>query len=81
MKKEQIEVRLKGERYGEPGELIETIKRKLVAEMIGNFNPVFCRYKGGKYLVSSKEGDLSDPFRRDESYLETLYIEIQKPID
>ncbi len=75
MEKQTIEVREKGTFAG-PGPLIETIKRKLIAESIGNFNPMFCRYKGDRYLVSSKEGDLSDPFRRDDSYLKTLYIEV-----
>ena len=76
MKKYKIEVREKGEKYGEPGKLIETIKRKLYAEQIGNFNPIFCRYKNTKYLVQSMEGDLSDPFRRTPEYLNTLFIEI-----
>ena len=53
----------------------ETIKRKLWAEQIGNFNPIFCRYKGKRTLVHSDEGDISDPFRRDETYTKTLYIE------
>ena len=40
------------------------------------FPPIFCRYKGKRELVSSEEGDLSDPFRREESYLSRLYIEV-----
>lgn len=57
------------------------ITRKLWTENIGNFNPIFCRYRGKKYLVESFEGDLSDPFRRDETYITggfrgtKLYIE------
>jgi len=76
MIKQSIEVRARGERYNEPGELIETIKRKVWAEAIGNFNPLFCTYKGKRELVNSRAGDISDPFRRDETYLETLYIEV-----
>jgi hypothetical protein len=78
MKKQyQISVREKGERYLEPGKEIETIKRVLRAESIGNFNPIFCTYKGDKrVLVHSLEGDISDPFRSGESYLKTLYIEV-----
>lgn len=76
MEKQTVHVCKKGERYGEPGELIETIKRKLWAEAIGNFNPLFCRYKGKRHLVQSTYGDLSDHFRREESYLKSLYIEI-----
>ena len=76
MNKMIIAVHEKGEKYGEPGKLIETIKRKPYLEAIGNFNPMFCRYKGKRELVKSREGDLSDPFRREESYLETLYIEV-----
>lgn len=58
------------------GEVHEQIKRVLRAEQCGNFNPVFCTYMGKRYLVESKEGDLSDPFRRNESYLNSLYIEL-----
>jgi hypothetical protein len=76
----QIEVRKKGQRYGEPGELIETIKRVTWLEAIGNFNPMFCRYKGKRVLVQSKLGDLSDPFRRTDEYLASLYIEIDSEI-
>lgn len=74
--KATIEVRKKGLCYREPGALVETIQRKLTAECIGNFNPVFCTYKGKKTLVQSMEGDISDPFRRDKSYLKSLYIEV-----
>ncbi len=56
------------------GEVLETIQRKLWAESIGNFNPIFCTYKGKRRLVKSDQGDLSDPFRREEGYLLTLYI-------
>jgi len=71
-----INVHLKGEKFGEPGEFIETIRRVLRAEAVGNFNPIYCTYRGKKMLVSSKKGDLSDPLRRDKTYLESLYIEI-----
>ncbi len=70
--KYKIQVRLLGKG-------IITVKRKLFAKQVGNFNPIFCTYKGKKYLVHSTEGDISDPFRRDESYLKTLYIEV--PVD
>ena len=79
VKKHSVDVCRKGERYGEPGEVIETIERVLHAEQIGNFNPVFCRYRGKDWLVSSREGDLSDPFRRTESYLSELFIEVGQP--
>jgi len=55
---------------------LKEIRRTLWAESIGNFNPVFCRFRGKRTLVQSKCGDLSDPFRRDESYLDILYIEV-----
>lgn len=71
-----VNVHLKGEKFGEPGEFIETIRRVLRAEQMGNFNPIFCFYRGKSVMVSSKEGDLSDPFRRETSYLESLYIEV-----
>jgi hypothetical protein len=56
--------------------IVGTIKRKLYAEYCGNFNPVFCQYNYKRCLVHSEEGDLSDPFRRDETYLNKLYIEL-----
>ncbi len=75
MKRHRIEVRIK-RGFMRPGVLVGEIKRVLRAEAIGNFNPVFCTYHGKRHLVSSMEGDLSDPFRRDESYLNKLYIEL-----
>lgn len=56
--------------------VVETISRVPKAESIGNFNPVFCTYKKKEHLVHSDEGDLSDPFRADKSYLATLFIQI-----
>ena len=73
-----IEVHKKGSEYGSPGELIEIIHRKPWMEQIGNFNPVFCRYKGKRTLVQSLKGDISDPFRRTAEYLDRLYIEIEE---
>ena len=73
--KRSIQVRLKRD-YNHPGHLLGTIKRVLRAEAFGNFNPVYCTYHGKKHLVNSFHGDLSDPFRRTEEYLNTLYIEI-----
>ena len=55
-------------------EIVETIKRAIRAEQIGNFNPLFCTYKGKRTLVHSDEGDLSDPFRRTEEYAKTFFI-------
>jgi hypothetical protein len=57
------------------GFVIATVRRKLRAEQIGNFNPIFCTYKRKQYLVKSDDGDLSDPFRRNDNYLNNLYIE------
>jgi hypothetical protein len=70
MKRHKIQVRILGEG-------VKEVERVLVAEQIGNFNPLFCTYNGKKYLVHSTQGDISDPFRRDESYLKTLYIEVE----
>lgn len=71
--KSKIEVR----KYNEGGfEVIETISRKPWCESIGNFNPMFCRYKGKRTLVHSDEGDLSDPFRREDGYLKCLFIKV-----
>lgn len=57
------------------GQKIKTIKRVLRAENIGNFSPIFCRYRGKRTLVESGKGDLSDPFRRDMDYLKYLFIQ------
>lgn len=58
--------------------LIKYIYRKIWAEMLGNFNPIFCRYnKDNRCLVKSFAGDISDFFRREDNYFETLYIEIE----
>ena len=75
-KRYQIAIRAAGEhgRYGEPGPVLATIRRVIRAEQIGNFNPLFCTYKGRRELVYSLEGDVSDPFRREESYADTFYI-------
>ncbi len=73
MKKQTIQVRFKP-----TGKIINTIKRVLRAEQIGNFCPIFCTYKGKRTLVKSEEGDLSDPFRRTESYVQSLFIEVDE---
>ena len=57
-------------------DVVETVKLTLRAEQIGNFNPLFCQYKGKCTLVHSDDGDLSDPFRRKESYAKSLFISI-----
>lgn len=56
----------------------KTIKRKVRAEQIGNFCPLFCTFLGKQRLVKSDAGDLSDPFRRDESYAKSFYIEVDE---
>jgi hypothetical protein len=76
MKRYNIEVRKRGVKYLEPGIIVEVVQRVLRAESIGNFNPVFCIYKGVRILVHSFSGDLSDPFRATAEYLNHLYIEI-----
>ena len=68
-----INVKLKGQ-----SESYKTIKRKVRAEQIGNFCPLFCTYLGKQRLVKSEEGDLSDPFRRTESYAQSFFIEVEE---
>ena len=81
MKKHSIQVRKYPEGtnhyHSDTFAIVEVIKRQLRAECIGNFNPIFCTYKGERNLVHSTEGDLSDPFRREPSYLNTLFIEVK----
>lgn len=83
MKKHNIEVRgvAPGNKFNSaaPYTVLATIQRKLWSEVSGNFNPVFCRYQGKRELVHSEQGDLSDPFRREESYLEKLFIRVEVP--
>lgn len=67
-KRHQIKV------YTHDDQFIETIKRVLTFVVLGNWNPAYCVYKREKYQVHSVHGDMSDPFRRDESYLDSLYI-------
>lgn len=69
MKKYTIKVKERGD--------IFYIKRKLFEKQVGNFNPIYCRYKNKMYLVKSEKGDLSDPMRRNDSYLTSLYIEVK----
>lgn len=67
-----------GDITGDYGRFIvsETIRRTLRAEQIGNFSPLFCRYANDpRVLVHSDGGDLSDPFRRQDSYAASLFIE------
>ena len=55
-------------------EVSATIRRVITAEQIGNFNPLFCVFKGKRSLVQSDGGDVSDPFRREESYANSFFI-------
>ena len=55
-------------------DILKTIKRPIWAEQTGNFNPFFCSYKGKRSLIHSDEGDVSDPFRREESYAKSFFI-------
>jgi hypothetical protein len=71
--KHTINVKLK-----QSGAVYKTIKRVLRMEAIGNFCPLFCTYLGKQRLVKSEEGDLSDPFRRTESYAQSFFIEVEE---
>jgi len=69
MKKYPIEVR------NADDSVVEVIQKVLRAESIGNFNPVFCTYKGHRRcLVQSEDGFIDDPFRRSEESLKKLFI-------
>jgi hypothetical protein len=70
MKKQLIQVRSK-----QTGKPVNIIKRVIRFESCGNFNPGFARYNGRQFLVKSDQGDLSDPFRANETYLTSLFIE------
>lgn len=71
--KKRYRIELRDPAGGKLGE----IKRVLTAEACGNFIPLFCIYKGERYLVKSEAGDLSDPFRRTEAYAQSFYITIK----
>lgn len=71
-----------GEITGDFGryDIVGKVAKRLRSESIGNFQPVFCSHEGDKRcLVKSDAGDLSDPFRADESYRDTLFIEVPAP--
>ncbi len=77
--KQNIEVRkYDRDQYGSKTTymVVDHIKRKLWAEQIGNFNPLFCTFNKKRNLVKSDDGDLSDPFRREQNYVNSLYIEV-----
>jgi hypothetical protein len=61
------------------GKVVSKANRKLYFQQIGNFNPAFCHFENKTYQIKSDAGDFSDPFRREENYLETLFIELEKP--
>ena len=57
------------------GSVVRTIKVVLRAESMGNFNPVFCTYKGRRCLVESDELHLDDPFRcREEDHVGRMFV-------
>ena len=62
-----------------PEGVVETIHRKLYVDQLGNFNRIACRYKGQTFLVNSDAGDIGDPFRADDSYAESLFIDAGQP--
>jgi CRISPR/Cas system-associated exonuclease Cas4 (RecB family) len=83
MKKQNVEIRnYNGKRYAFPAitpNILGVVSRRLYSMAYGNFNPVYCRYQRNTYLVHSEAGDISDHFRADSSYLETLFIDLSKP--
>lgn len=84
MKKHTIQVRKYNRRNGylfgdKPESTIETIERKVACYPLGNFNRMACRYKGQTFIVHSEAGDIGDPFRANESYLQTLFIDASNP--
>lgn len=57
------------------GKPIALIIRVVWCEQIGNFTPVFCRYKGKRQLVESDELDLDDPMRcNKDDHIGKLFI-------
>ena len=71
MKKYPVEVIFKPS-----GKVIARVQRQIHTEQMGNFSPVFCTYQGKSRLVKSRSGDISDPFRKEDSYLDSLFIEV-----
>lgn len=49
------------------GTPVETIRRTIQSEAIGNFVAKFCRHKGKECLVESDELHLDDPLRSVEA--------------
>lgn len=61
------------------GEATEIIQRKIYSDSVGNFIRCACRYKGQTFIVNSDEGDLGDPFRANDTYLDSLFIIATRP--
>lgn len=55
--------------------LIKTIRVRVWSESIGNFMPVFCKYRGRRRLIESDALDLDDPFRcQVEDHVNKMFI-------
>jgi hypothetical protein len=79
--KHTIEVRDHGDKCrltsgDSKAKVIAVIKRKIWAEVIGNFNPIFCRYKLKRTQVHADGVDISDPFRMTDDQLQKPYISV-----
>ena len=66
-------------KHEKAGKIIQIIVRKIYSQQIGNFNPFFCRFNKLTFQVHSDEGDISDPFRREESYAQSFFIKLNNP--
>ena len=55
------------------GKLVDEVKRTLIVQRSNSF---VIKYDGKRYTAQSKAGDLSDPLERDDSFLDSLFIEI-----
>lgn len=72
MKRKTITVKLNGQPF-------HRIARVISCEPLGNFNLFTCRYQCRTFMLKSEKGDLSDPFRVDKSYFDSLYLDLENP--
>ena len=56
--------------------LVETIKRSIRSEAIGNFCPIFCTYQGKKRcLIESDALHVDDPLRcNEQDHIKKLFV-------
>jgi hypothetical protein len=77
--------------FNHKGEIVDNIVRSISAQKTGSCwlkgskdqngrRPLLVRYLYHWFIVKSQAGDLNNPDERNDSFLESLYIELPDPI-